>query len=311
MNDLLSDTSDQSIMGSPKLQQTRDTLYPLSHSSAFVKYPPSDRRSSLIAPPTEFDDLMSNFSSDSTETNSISREVFLKPNLVSKDSIDSASPKPVRELGRRVIIDKSKALGIDGTRGVVVSADRPRKIFDKETLKNTRPLINRSDSIRASSASRINSGPDRKTLGERRVQGSRVVEGQRSSDQNLNQKNNNYSSLSGSNLSLSSIVSSSELDVKRSNSMFDELMTSFEEDNPFPGLRSFFNNESFDLSSPGGDRQRNGSLISDEELSSPDSYKPQDHSKLSNDSAYSRLVLKLLTSFVFIDRVNKLIKDKF
>jgi len=71
--------------------------------------------------------------------------------------------------------------------------------------------------------------------------------------------------------------------------MFDELMTSFEEDT-FPGLRSFLDNESFDLSSPGGDRQRNGSLISDEELSSPDSYKPQDHSKLSNDSAYSRLV---------------------
>lgn len=300
MNDLLSDTSDQSITGSPKLQQTRDTLYPLSHSSAFVKYPPSDRRSSLIAPPTEFDDLMSNFSSDSTETNSISREVFLKPNLASKDITDSASPKP-RELGRRIIIDKSKALGIDERRGIV-SADRPRKIFDKETLKNTRPLINRSNSIRASSASRINSGSDRKTLGDmRKVQGSRIVEGQRSSDQNLNQKNNNYSSLSGSNLSLSSIVSSSELDVKRSNSMFDELMTSFEEDNPFPGLRSFLNNESFDLSSPGGDRQRNGSLISDEELSSPDSYKPQDHSKLSNDSAYSRLVLKLCPSFVFID----------
>jgi hypothetical protein len=100
--------------------------------------------------------------------------------------------------------------------------------------------------------------------------------------------------LSGSNLSLSSIVSSSELDVKRSNSMFDELMTSFEED-IFPDLKSFRNNESFDLFSPGGDRQRN--LISDEELSSPDSYKPQDHNKLSNDSAYSRLVFNALTIF--------------
>jgi len=291
MNDLLSDTSDQSsLTRSPKVQQTRD-LYPLSHSSAFVKYPPSDRRSSLIAPPTEFDDLLSNFSSDSTETNSISREVFLKSSLASKDATDSASSKPVRELGRRVIIDKSKALGIDERRGVVVSADRPRKIFDKDTLRNTRPLINRSNSIRASSAPRINSpGPDRKTSGDvRKVQSSRIAENQRSSDQSLNQRNNNYSSLSGSNLSLSSIVSSSELDVKRSNSMFDELMTSFEEDT-FPGLRSFLDNESFDLSSPGGDRQRNGSLISDEELSSPDSYKPQDHSKLSNDSAYSRLV---------------------
>ncbi|KAG5311365.1 ZC21A protein, partial [Acromyrmex insinuator] len=286
MNDLLSDTSDQSMTGSPKVQQTRDTLYPLSHSSAFVKYPPTDKRSSLIAPPTEFDDLLSNFSSDSTETNSISREVFLKPNLTGKDATDSATSKPVRELGRRVIIDKSKALGVDERRGVV-SADRPRKIFDKDTLRNTGSLINRSNSIRASSAPRINSGSDRKTLGDIR-KGSKKVESQRSSDQSLNQRNNNYSSLSGSNLSLNSIVSSSELDVKRSNSMFDELMTSFEEDT-FPGLKSFLNNESFDLSSPGGDRQRNGSLISDEELSSPDSYKPQDHSKLSNDSAYSSL----------------------
>ncbi|XP_039311361.1 uncharacterized protein LOC105195993 [Solenopsis invicta] len=294
MNDLLSDTSDQSMIGSPKLQQTRDNLYPLSHSSAFVKYPSSDKRTSLIAPPTEFDDLLSNFSSDSTETNSISREVFLKSNLAGKDATDTASPKSVRQLGRRVIIDKSKALGVDEHRDVderrgVVSADRPRKIFDKVILKNTKPLMNRSNSIRASSAPRINSGSDRKTLSDmRKVQGSRIAEGQRSSDQNLNQRNNNYSSMSGSNLSLNSIISSSEPDVKRSNSMFDELITSFEE-NAFPGLRSFLNNESFDLSSPGGDRQRNGSLISDEELSSPDSYKPQDHSKISNDSAYSSL----------------------
>jgi len=304
MNDLLSDTSDQSMTGSPKVQQTRDILYPLSHSSAFVKYPPTDKRSSLIAPPTEFDDLLSNFSSDSTETNSISREVFLKPNLTGKDATDSATSKPVRELGRRVIIDKSKALGVDERRSVV-SADRPRKIFDKDTLRNTGSLINRSNSIRASSASRINSGSDRKTLSDIR-KGSKNVESQRSSDQSLNQRNNNYSSLTGSNLSLNSIISSSELDVKRSSSMFDELMTSFEED-AFPGLRSFLNNESFDLSSPGGDRQRNGSLISDEELSSPDSYKPQDHSKLSNDSAYSRLVKTLkwlftyFITFAFID----------
>ncbi|XP_036142850.1 uncharacterized protein LOC105833680 [Monomorium pharaonis] len=295
MNDLLSDTSDQSIIGSPKLQQTRDTLYPLSHSSAFVKYPPSDRRSSLIAPPTEFDDLLSNFSSDSTETNSISREVFLKSDLAGKDATDSASSKPIRQLGRRVIIDKSKALGVDEQRGVderrgvVISADRPHKIFEKDALRSTRSLINRSDSVRVSSAPRINSGPDRKILTDmKKAQGSKIAEGQRSSDQSLNQRNNNYSSLSGSNLSLSSIVSSSEPDIKRSNSMFDELMTSFEGDT-FPGLRSFLNNESFNLSSPGGDRLRNGSLISDEELSSPDSYKPQDHSKISNDSAYSSL----------------------
>lgn len=287
MNDLLSDTSDQSAIGSAK--QTRDILYPLSHSSAFVKYPPSERRSSLIAPPCEFDDLFSNFSSDSTETNSISREVFLKSEVLAngKDATD-ASTKPVKELGRRIIIDKSKALGVDERRGAPSSADRTRKA----SPKITRPLMNRSNSIRASSAPRIGSGADRKTSVDiRKDQNSKlVIEGERSSDQSLNQRNNNYSSLSGSNLSLSSIISS-ELDVKRSHSMFDELTTSFEDD-AFPALSSFLNNESFNLSSSmhDGDRQRNGSLISDEELSSPDSYKPPDHNKLSNDSAYSRLV---------------------
>lgn len=293
MNDLLSDTSDQSVTGSAK--QTRDIPYPLSHSSAFVKYPSSDRRSSLIAPPSEFDDLFSNFSSDSTETNSISREIFLKSEVLadSKDATDLASTKPVKEYGRRVIIDKSKALGVDERRGTLGGVDRTRKTLDKASPKITRPLIDRSNSIRASSAPRIGSGADRKTSADIRKNKNSKLDGQRSSDQSLNQRNNNFSSLSGSNLSLSSIISS-ELDVKRSQSMFDELTTSFEEDT-FPTLRSFLNNESFNLSSSmhDGDRQRNGSLISDEELSSPDSYKPQDHSKLSNDSAYSRLVFKL------------------
>lgn len=286
MNDLLSDMSDQSMTGSPKLQpQNHNNLYPLSHSSAFVKYPISHGRSSLIEPPIEFDDVVSDFSSDSTETNSISREIFLsKPILPSKDITDVTGLKPVKELGRRVIIDKSKALGVN-------SADRPRKMFDKVTSAVTKPLMDRSNSIRASSAPRTNLGSDRKISNDvRKVQGSTISENQslsRSSDQSLNQSNNNYSSLSGSNLSLSSIISSSELDVKRSNSVFDEMMTSFKEDDF--NLRSFLNNESFDLSSSGGDRQRNGSLISDGELSSPDSYKPRDHSKLSNDSAYSSL----------------------
>lgn len=299
MNDLLSDMSDQSMTGSPKLQQTRDNLYPLSHSSAFVKYPISYKRSSLIEPPTEFDDVASDFSSDSTETNSISREIFLsKPVLTSKDITDIAGRKPIKELGRRVIIDKSKALGVDERRGVVGSADRSRKIFDKVTPMVTKSFIDRSNSIRASSAPRTNSGSDRKISNDvRKVQSSMIAEDRsagslsRSSDQSLNQSNNNYSSLSGSNLSLNSIISSSELDVKRSNSMFDELMTCFKEDEF--NLRSFLNNESFDLSSSGGDRQQNGSLISDGELSSPDSYKPRDHSKLSNDSAYSRLVFNI------------------
>lgn len=303
MNDLLSDTSDQSMTTSPK-PQTRDNLYPLSHSSAFVKYPRqtnpivSDRRSSLIAPPSEFDDLISDFSSDSTETNSISREVFLKDLGSDKDTTDQS--KPARELGRRLIIDKTKALGgdlIEEQRcGVVGSADKTRKSLDK-LLPKIAPkamLIDRSNSIRASSAPRSNASSDRKaSSGDVRKAAAKLTESRRSSDQSLNHRNNNYSSLSGSNLSLSSIVSS-EIDIKRSNSVFDELMTSFEEDISFPALRSFLNNESFDVSSSVlGDGQRNG-IVSDEELSSPDSYKPQDHSKLSNDSAYSRLVLRIV-----------------
>lgn len=308
MNELLSDMSDQSVMDSPKTQ-TRDNFYPLSHSSAFVKYPSyqtnpthTDRVTSSIAPPTEFDDLVSNFSSDSTETNSISREVFLK-DLGNSNDKTNANPKPVKELGRRMIIDKSQALGggdfVEEPRdNVIDNAEKSRKIFDKVTskpaLKTTRPTVARSSSIRASSAPKSNLGTDRRTSSDMRKANSKTAVVQRSSDTNLNNRNNNYSSLSGSNLSLSSIVSS-EIDVKRSNSMFDELMmTSFEEDrSAFPNLRSFLNNDSFNMSSSTqGDRQQN-SLISDEESSSPDSYKPREHGKLSNDSAYSRLVFKI------------------
>lgn len=308
MNDLLSDTSDQSVTASPK-PETRDRLYPLSHSSAFVKYPNRqtnpvnpDKRSSLIAPPSEFDDLISDFSSDSTETNSISREVFLKDLDSYKDTTDQS--KPVRELGRRLIIDKTKALGGDligeQRRGVVGSADKTRNSLDRilPKISPKTSLADRSNSIRASSAPRSNASPDRKvSSGDVRKAAAKLTESRRSSDQSLNQRNNNnYSSLSGSNLSLSSIVSS-EMDIKRSNSVFDELMTSLEEDISFPTLRSFLNNDSFDVSSSTlGDGQRNG-IVSDEELSSPDSYtaKPQDHSKLSNDSAYSRFVFRIVS----------------
>lgn len=275
---------------SPESQQTRDILYPLTHSSAFVKYPTSGRRVSLIAPPSEFDDLVSDFSSDSTETNSITREVSSKPDILAddRDATESAGVRPAKALGRRLIINKSRALGVDHS--VNGTTDGPQgRVHDNVTSKRTKSSIDRINSIAPRSVSSCN----RKTSDVREAPvGSRIIEGQRSSDQRLNQRNN--SSLSGSNLSLSSIISSSEPDVKRSNSMFDELMASFEED-VFPDLKSFRNNESFDLSSPGGDRQRNGSLISDEELSSPDSYKPQDHGKLSNDSAYSRLVPMILT----------------
>lgn len=313
MNDLLSDTSEQSVTDSPPAEQNRNSSFPLSHSSAFIKYPcPStlsspEKRSSLIAPPSEFDDLTSDFSSDSTETNSLSREVFLKDlkeNKEFKESIsrtDLDKKSPVRELGRRVIIDKSKALGGDvidetsrGSRSFVGSSERARKILDKVSPKVIRPTVSRSISVRASSAPKIT--PDRNNSSGSHEHRSlhKSIDGQRSSNNSLNHRNNNYTNLSSSNLSLSSIMSS-DVDIKRSNSVFDELMTSFEDENgTFPSLKSFIKNDSLSVSSSIHGRQRNGQ-ISDEELSSPESYKRQDHNKMSGDSAYSRLICNHLS----------------
>ncbi|XP_034182119.2 uncharacterized protein LOC117605204 isoform X2 [Osmia lignaria lignaria] len=305
MNDLLSDTSEQSVTDSPSIEQNRETSFPLSHSSAFVKYPchsslsSPEKRSSLIAPPSEFDDLVSDFSSDSTETNSLSREIFLdnlkdpKESKESKESIGKSGVEkksPIRELGRRVIIDKSKALGNDavddgnrGSRSFVGSSERARKILDKVSPKVIRPSVNRSVSVRASSAPKTT--PDRNMIEETK-KSRKGSDAQRCSSNSLNNRNNNYANLSSSNLSLSSIVSS-DMEMKRSNSLFDELMTSFEDENgSFSSLKSLLKNDS--LSSPVHGRQRNGQ-ISDEELSSPESYKRQDRSKLSADSAYSSL----------------------
>lgn len=282
MNELLSDTSEQSVTDSPlTVDQNRESSFPLSHSSAFVKYSYAnpDKRSAP-APPSEFEDLASDFSSDSTETNSLSREVFLKhkefKDSGSKSDVEKKSP--VRELGRRVIIDKSKALGGDledsKRRSLTGSTEKTRKILDKVSPKFVRPTVSRSFSVRASSAPKTN--PDRKALSNSQdSKKSLKNESQRSSNTNLNHRNNNYVNLSTSNLSLSSIVSS-DADIKRSNSVFDELMTSFEDqDGPFPSLKSLLKNNS--LSSPVHGRQRNEHM-SDEELSSPESYKRQDRS---------------------------------
>ncbi|CAD1478199.1 unnamed protein product, partial [Heterotrigona itama] len=306
MNDLLSDTSEQSATDDPAgsiVEQSRDSSsFPLSHSSAFVKYPcqstplPNpDKRSSLIAPPTEFDDLTSDFSSDSTETNSLSRELFLKDvkengelpaDPACKANSNREKKSAARELGRRVIIDKSKALGGEviedasrGSRSFVASTERARRILDKVSPKVVRPAVSRSISVRASSAPKTT--PDR-TTNEKRFAHQKTNDARiRSSNNSLN---NNYANLSSSNLSLSSIISS-DVDIKRSNSVFDELMTSFENENgPFPSLKSFLKADS--LSSPVHGGQRNGQ-VSDEELSSPDSYKRQDNNKMSVDSAYS------------------------
>ncbi|XP_043254218.1 uncharacterized protein LOC122398440 [Colletes gigas] len=301
MNDLLSDASEQSVTDSPPIEQNRKTSFPLSHSSAFVKYPyqpsPSrpEKRSSLIAPPTEFDDLATDFSSDSTETNSLSREVFLKDSKDFKESLsksDVEKRSPVRELGRRVIIDRSRALGgevEDAGRGS--RTEKARKILDKVSPKVIRPTVNRSFSVRAASAPKM-AATDRKTSNgtqDSKESSQKCNDGQRSSNAILNSRNNNYVNLSGSNLSLSSIVSS-DVDIKRSNSVFDELMTSFEDENDgsFPSLKSLLKNDSLSVTSPVRGRQR-GDQASDEDLSSPESYKRQDHSKLSGDSAYSSL----------------------
>ncbi|XP_054005231.1 uncharacterized protein LOC128890603 [Hylaeus anthracinus] len=307
MNELLSDVSEQSATDSPPIEQNRETFFPLSHSSAFVKYPYQqqslsnpEKRSSVIAPPTEFDDLVSDFSSDSTETNSLSREVFLNDSKQESKAPgtkpDGEKRSPARELGRRVIIDKSKALGGDvvddaspGARSFVSNTDRSRKILDNATVVHTQPAVGRSFSVRAASAPK--STPDRKTSDS--SQDSKELsrnsnDSRRSSNASLNNRNNNYVNLSRSNLSLSSIVSS-DVDIKRSNSVFDELMTSFEDENgSFPSLKSLLKDDSLSVSSSVHGRRRSDQT-SDEDLSSPESYKRQDHSKLSGDSAYSSL----------------------
>lgn len=311
MKELLSDTcSDQSFTDGPASRRRSSSPsapnYPLSHSSAFVKYPDPvnrsfnncDKRTSLIAPPSAFDDLITDFSSDSTETNSICRDILadLEDSRTRENCFDlDGKVKNSRELGRRVILDKSKALGtseiIDDSgmnhpsRRNSQTSERSRKILEKVTPKVVRPHVNRSSSIRSSSAPKVV---------ERKNNNSVVlnVNKMNSSLSNhhtgvKNNRNNNYASLSGSNVSLSSIVSS-EIEVKRSNSISDELASSFEDDasGTYPSLRSLLKNDSLSVSSPvQANRPRNGS---DEELSSPDCYKRQDHSKLSADSAYSR-----------------------
>lgn len=288
MLDLLSDTcSDQSFPDSPSSQhKSAPPHYPLSHSSAFAKYPnlinldsrKTDKRGSLIAPPTEFDDLSTGFSSDSTETNSISRELFTDRHQANKHNNNN---QPI--LGRRVIIDKSKALGqVGDVFGESIDnkcKENSKKINDKASPAVVRPHLNRSNSVRAASAPKIPERNNASSLSNSRTHN------RSTSGSGLQSRNNNYANLSGSNLSLSSIVSS-EIEVKRSNSVFEDLVSSFEDDvsGSYPSLRSLLKNDSF--SSP-VQPNRNGQL-SDEDLSSPDSYNKKDLNKLSADSAYSR-----------------------
>lgn len=101
--------------------------------------------------------------------------------------------------------------------------------------------------------------------------------------------------VNSSNLSLNSIVSSDVgggVGVKRSKSLFEDLVSSFEDNvsGSYTSLRCFLKNDSLSSSSPvqSSIRPKNGQ-ISDEDLSSPDSYNKKEHGKLSADSAYSSL----------------------
>lgn len=328
MQDLLSDTSDQ-FSTDGQLNRQNSLLFPLTHSSAFVTYPTSQslttsivdsikKRGSVLAPPNEFnDDLTSEFS----ETNS---EIFPNNHMTRDKIINSTNKEKSQDhiLNRRVIIDKSKAIdneNLDRIRNSsssssLATVDKTRKMLEKiPTQKINRPLmINRSNSVRAVSAPKI---PERKISSSSSSDSSSFQKNKnnfkcsKNLDLNFTDKSNNNnndnsnlnsnsssknsssytSTINGSNLSLNSCVSS-DIDMKRSNSMFDELMSSFEEDSStiLPSLKSFLKSDPLSMSSPIQSNLKRNGQISDDELSSIDSFKRQDHGKLSADSAYSR-----------------------
>ncbi|XP_046629126.1 uncharacterized protein LOC124309452 isoform X8 [Neodiprion virginianus] len=302
INELFADTNDQFLTEGLPLEgnrsppsDTKVTQFPLSHSSAFVKYPSSPRankRASVIAPPSEFDDFISDFSSDSTETNSTTQDFFIN-NLQMQTRDANDFDKLTEDCTRRVVIDKSKValdedVNANSCRGktFVSSIERSRKILEKVSPKVVRPAMNRSHSVRSTRATSAPRAPERKSSLKKSISHTNDYSGVSNAS-----NNNGYGALSGSNLSLSSMLSS-EADIKRSNSVFDELLSSFEDDgSSFPSLKSFLKSDSVSTSMSSqvpDSRLRNG-MISDEELSSPDSYKRQNHSKLSADSAYSSL----------------------
>ncbi|KAF7998382.1 hypothetical protein HCN44_009780 [Aphidius gifuensis] len=349
MNDLLSDTcsDDQSFPEFTNSQNTNtnndnNNINSNSNLSAFVKYPNQitlnsndiDKRTSSIAqlppsppsPPTQptttnFDELSTGFSSDSTETNSISREILndfelTRHKTMINNNNNNNNNLPI--LGRKMIIDKSKALGkiiIDNNSNDtidIINLTKNNLIIDRnnKSAKLSRSHVNRSNSVRASSAPKI---PERNNsiVSSVNKASSRSISSSSSSssslslstsDFNKNNKNNYLNNLNGSNLSLSSIVSSDVVggvgsignvgNVKRSNSLFEDLVCSFEDNvsGSYSSLRSFLKTDSLSSSSPvqSSIRPRNGQ-ISDEDLSSPDSYNKKEHGKISLDSAYSSL----------------------
>ncbi|KAI4497118.1 hypothetical protein M0802_007864 [Mischocyttarus mexicanus] len=319
MNDLLSDSSDLSLTEIPSTSSTK-SHFPLSHSSAFVKYPYQCKNTNHLdkSITNELDELTSDFSSDSTETNSISREMFVKEfHDDTKKLIDRGigggggigGRKSVinKELNRRMILDKSIVLGgsNDINRNKSIGIDKQykndisNKILDKgSSLKISRPQSNKSQT-----AVRAYSAP--KSIYQRKISQNSNTKDNKNEIVQLSDNNikNDYLTFSSSDLSLNSIVSS-DIDMKRSNFVFDQLITSYDDDDDdnnivgndsFPSLRSLLRNESLRTSSNGpnviteNNSQFNG-LISDEEFSSTDNYKQLEH-KINADSAYSRLIL--------------------
>ncbi|XP_015593821.1 cell wall protein DAN4 isoform X2 [Cephus cinctus] len=333
MNELSStDASDRSIDPTITITDhspsTLNSNFPLSRSpSAFVKYVghfdlnrnsnpnrSTEKRSSVIAPPSQFDDSTSSeFSSDSTETNSLSREIFTEA------FCESAASRQ-----HRIAIDKSRPsanLDANSNSGRDKTFGNSRKILERVSGKIARPSVNRSQSVRSTSApgppvsQERNRSLGSSKKGNLRASGHSPAALKPATDQNSKGKkkifvsaNKNNLPMSISNLSLSSIVSS-ELDAKRPNYMREELTSSFEDDaassSSFPLLRSFLKTDlAFGPSSPidrsdrsdRSDRtdrtnaQRN-SEDDEENLSSPDSYKRHDRdpTKHTVDSAYSSL----------------------
>lgn len=194
------------------------------------------------------------------------------------NSISREVTPPERHiLGRRMIIDQSQALG---------------------GLGEFAPVVSRSNSVRTAPKP-----PERKTPFTLHTNNNN--NNKFSSTNNNNYKNN----LNGSLSSLSSDAATEAM-MKRSNSLFDELLSSFEEDctsSTLPSLMSLMRNDpsvSLLSSSQNGtnghqtigrakNNPGNGSRVQcsddDADLSSPESLKGKECvQKLSADSAYSR-----------------------
>ncbi|XP_023247356.1 uncharacterized protein LOC106640960 [Copidosoma floridanum] len=281
LNDLFSDTSDQSSTDgstvcppSSSTSQKPNSSPSYQSPSAFAKYPnplkshatpltndtskhpQQQRRLSVIAPPTGFNDDLtsSDLSSDCTETND--------GRLVSSvTSVSAGIGASSRELGRRLIIDQSLALG--GGEFAPTADTGPQS----QQPQNGLALPNRANSSRPAVPARSNSlrssaGGAHKPAGERKLSSSSSSSSSGHSDfahSTLaskpcstikpscrpagNNTSHNHKPASataptpnGSNsssLSLSSIISCSDAGMmKRSNSLFDELLllSSFDDD---------------------------------------------------------------------------------